>query len=590
MGIPIFSIESLFCCVSVLLVCGIICIVLKTPLVYFFKDKPGTRKIHQRTIPRAGGICISVTFCAVLCLWKSFSFPGFPHLSPLLFNVCLIVIVGILMIGFFDDWNSFAISKKAKFILECVIAAEVVLIFGMQFPEINVFGLLVVKNKLLLSLFSIFWIVGVANAVNISDGINGLAGTLMCISFVTVAFLAMHAHVPDLAVLSVIIVFCVVGFLVHNVSPARVFLGDTGSLFLGMLLSIFLMHLVVQLKGRFSIYIAFLIAGYPVLDLAMAMGRRFFRSALAGETLYQSIRAIPVGDSNHSHHRLIYRGLSHTQATVIISTLSATLCVAASYISLYQELKYAILIYMSIVVLWFFYELNYFHPIIMYVKRTFFGKSGNCRHRIGVIDADPVFRHALSRFRQRKFRFDFMNHQDFATSDPFHEMQLKAVTTSNEQFFIPAARARDTPRKFSKGMVLSVLKDLVISESGGGAPFTLNEVIRPENAVCSKKSQEFPPFTAIVINCRNAADFDDNLFLGRQLVEKMRYAVIMVMDLLPDGSNSSGDLPKEILFIRRPLYTPVFFDELYRLAKKRKITGSKGTFPNESAIFGKIAG
>ncbi len=519
-------ITAFFFCLAILLVFDLNWVLLRTRLVYLFKDKPGTRKIHQRTIPRAGGICIGISLCAVLCLWHFSSFPGFPRLSPLYFNVCLLVASGIFFIGVFDDTSSFSIKNRAKFLLEFVIALEIVFLFGVQFTEINIMGLFVLKNRLILSLLSILWMVGVANAFNIIDGIDGLAGTLACISFFTTALLALHAHDANIAILSLVIAGCTIGFLFHNVSPARVFLGDTGSLLLGMLLAFFLMDMVANPRVPFSINTAFLIAGIPILDVAVAMGRRFFRALLSGKGLVRSLRSITVADSEHTHHRLVYRGLSHTQATIVIGTLSATLCVAAIHINLFTEFKYALVIYMAVVVFWFLYELNFFDRFIVFAKFLIHKRSKALFHRIAVIDADPILHHALIRFRQRKFTFDFVSHQDMETRGTTGDLPLEAVSTPTEQFFITAIWAQDT-RKYSKEMISSVIKEWATEETGGATPGR-HKAARVRTAADLKRAQERRPFSALLINCRDANELDYKIALGRQLVKDLECAVIMM--------------------------------------------------------------
>jgi UDP-GlcNAc:undecaprenyl-phosphate GlcNAc-1-phosphate transferase len=587
MSNSVLLVTSLFFCLSILLVFDFIWLLLKTPLVYFFKDKPGTRKIHQRTIPRAGGICITVSFCIMLLIWKISGFNGFPHPSALFFNVCLLVTIGIFLVGFIDDTTSFVIMNKAKFLLEFLIAAEVVFLFGIHFPEINFFGLFVINNKILLIIFSIFWMVGIANALNIIDGIDGLAGTFACISFATIAVLAVHAHVADVAILCVILVGCIIGFLMHNVSPARVFLGDTGSLFLGMLLSLFLMYMVSQPKQPFSINTAFLIAGFPILDVAVAMGRRFFRAILGGRGWFQSIRAMAVADSEHTHHRLIYRGLNHTQATIIIATLSATLCVGAIHINLFEEFKYAIVVYMLVVLFWFLYELNFFDRIIVYIRFVLHQKTRKMPYRIGVIDADPILHHALIRFRQRKFSFDFMSHQELETRDAIQKLCLQPVANEDEQFFITATWASDT-RKYSREMINSVIRDWtksVVQE----ATQKREDSSEKEPAV-DRQSSNTRPHTVMLVNCRDTAEFYFKMSLVLQLLEEMQCAIIMVTDQLPDAAAIPKKLLRQIYFVKKPFYIPVFFKELYYLARQRENKWQSGAFPEEAVILKKIAG
>ena len=581
-------IASLFFFLALLLVFDFIWLLLKTPLVFFFKDKPGTRKIHQSTIPRAGGICIAITFCGMLCLWNFSSFNGFPHLSPLFLDVCLIITVGIFLVGFFDDSPSFVIRNRAKFLLEFLIAAEVVFLFGIKFSEINFFGIFFIKDKILLDVFSILWMVGVANALNIIDGIDGLAGTFSFIGFITVAILALHAQVTDVAVLCIMVAGCIVGFLMHNISPARVFLGDTGSLFLGMLLSLFLMYMVSQSKEPFSIITAFLIAGFPILDVAVAMGRRFFRAMLEGRGLIQSMRAITVADSEHTHHRLIYHGLNHTQATLIISTLTATLCLTAIYINFFEEFKYALMVYMLVVVIWFLYELNFFDRFIVYIRFILHQKAGKQPYKVGVVDADPILHHALIRFKQKKFSFDFISHQELESRDAIRQLRLQAVTGGNEQFFITATWARDT-RKYSREMINSVIKDWTKNVSQEAAE-SKNASAKGKNVDSAQPAQNTRPHTAILINCRDKAEFGPKLALGQQLLEEIQCTIIMVIDQVPEEVTLPRHQQNEIVFIKKPFYIPVFFKDLYVLARYRENRKPSGAFLEDAVIFKKIAG
>ena len=572
---------------AVFIVFDFIWLLLKTPLVFLFKDKPGTRKIHQRTIPRAGGVCIAVAFCCLLCLWNLSSFAGFPHLSPLFLNVSLVVAIGIFLIGFFDDATSFVILNKAKFLLEFLIAAEVVFLFGIQFPEINLFGVIVIKNKAVLGILSIFWMVGVANALNIIDGIDGLAGAFSCISFAAVAILAMHAQVADVAILCIIIVGCTIGFLMHNVSPARVFLGDTGSLFLGMLLSLFLMFMVSQPKRPFSINTAFLIAGFPILDVAVAMARRFFRARLERRGWMQSLRAITVADSEHTHHRLIYRGLNHTQATLIIATLTATLCITAIYINLFEEFKYALVVYMLVVVFWFLYELNFFDRIIVYIRIMLLRNARKQPYRVGVIDADPILHHSLIRFKQRKFCFDFISHQELESHDAIKKLRLQSVTNANEQFFMSATWASDT-RRYSRELIKSIIQEWAKSVPPDTAQ--IRTVSVEKNTVSAHQAQNISSHTAIVINCRDDAEFGLQLALGQQLLEEIRCTIIMVTDHMPGPVAIPRHQRNEIVFVKKPFYVPVFFKDLYVLARHRDANKPTGAFLSEATVLKRLAG
>jgi UDP-GlcNAc:undecaprenyl-phosphate GlcNAc-1-phosphate transferase len=578
-------ITTLFFCLAVLLVFDFIWLLLKTPIVFFFKDKPGTRKIHQQTIPRAGGICIAVSFCIMILFWKYSGFNGFPQLSTLFLNVCLIITIGIFLIGFFDDTTSFVILNKAKFLFEFLIAAEVVFLFGIHFKEINFFGLFFIRNEMFLHLFSIFWMVGIANALNIIDGIDGLAGTFSIISFLTIALLAMYANVAEIAILSIIIAGCTIGFLIHNISPARVFLGDTGSLLLGMLLSLFLMYMVAQPNQPFSINAAVLIVGYPILDVSVAMARRFFKAFLSGKGLFQSLRAIAVADSDHTHHRLIYRGLSHTQATLIIATLSATLCVAAVHVNLFMEFKYAIIIYMLLVVSWFLYELNFFDRTIVYIRIILRHKTRKMPYKIGVIDADPVLHHALIHFPQRKFIFEFISQQELATVDAIQKKRLQSVRDSDDQFIVSETWATDT-RKISKKIINEVVFEMRAHarEEGQIRKETAEHKIAPVY-----RSSSATPHLAMVVNCRDVVELNQKKTLVVRLLQEMKCAVIIVTDQIPDSNGFPCELLRQLIFVKKPFYVPVFFKELFQLAKRWAGRGSAGILLRDALILKTIA-
>lgn len=571
-----------FFCITILLSFASILLLLKTPLVYFFKDKPGTRKIHQRAIPRAGGICVAIAFGAILLIWHSVPFQYFPSLPSNFFHICLIVTIGIVLVGFFDDTTSFVILNKAKFLIEFLIAVEIVVLFGIQFSSINFFGIFTISNKLLLSVISIFWMVGVANAFNIIDGIDGLAGTISLISFISTGILSFHANMPEIGILCIIIAGCILGFLYHNISPARVFLGDTGSLFFGMILSILLMYLVSQAKSPMSINTAFLIAGFPILDVAVAMTRRFLRALLDGRGLTRAFKSITIADSEHTHHRLIYRGLSHTQATLIIATLSATLCIAGIYINMFEEFKFVLVIYVLVVVFWFLYELNFIDRFIVYIRFLLRQKAPKPDYRIGVIDADSVLHHALIHFKQRKFSFDFISHQEVENNDSIRRLRLQEVKNSNKQFFISATWASDT-RKFSREMINAVIGDWAINAATGKQYGTDG---RKKKSAMDIDFSSFKPHTAIVINCRNANELEQKMVLGQQLGGEMRCAIIMITEHLPNIENAATkNLAKNMIFVRKPFYSPVFFKELFQLALQWNKLGSPGNALEESIIM-----
>ncbi|MDD5676171.1 MAG: MraY family glycosyltransferase [Chitinivibrionales bacterium] len=565
--------SVVFFFLSALLVFDFIWVLLKTPLVYFFKDKPGVRKIHQRTIPRAGGLCIAGSFLLVLCLWNYCAPENLPHLSPSLYELCLFVTLCIVAVGFFDDTVSFIIVNKAKFLLEIFIAAEIVFFFKIQFPEVNLFGF-TITNKALLAGMSIFWIVAVANAMNIIDGIDGLAGMVALIAFSTVGILMVQAHAAGLVIICIFLCGGIVGFLFHNVSPARVFLGDTGSLFLGMLLALLLILLVSSSPIKFSVSTALLIAGFPLLDVSVAMGRRAVRSRLAGRGWLQSLRAMSVADSEHIHHRLVYRGLNHTQATLIISILYTSMCATAVLIYFYSESKYYLVSYMGVVVVCFLYELNFFDRFLGFARRRLHRKNRFRLYRIGVVDADSVLHHALINYRQRIFSIEFISRQEIETG-PLHPREpLQPVINVDQQFLMSTDWGGDT-RQFSKPAFVS-------HDSAGimGAVADGGAMYRDFTAEGTAMA-----YSVLLINCRKGEENDQKLALGRRLLNEKSYTIIIATEDVPEGAFAKGSSQRQIFFLKKPFYVPVLFSDLYRLTERSIDTGELVTIVKDLEVL-----
>ena len=239
----------------------------------------------------------------------------------------------------------------------------------------------------------------------------------------------------------------------HNMSPARVFLGDTGSLLLGMILSVLLIYLVGAHETGFSAATLFFVAGFPIIDVSVAMIRRFFRSFFADKGIYQSIRAMTVADSEHTHHRLVYRGLNHTQSVLILATFSATLCIAAILIRLFPGYKYFFEVYSAIIIVSFLYRLNYFDRFTKAIRNRIHHGNKKGLFRIGVVDA-AVFYHAMINYNQRKFSMEFISRTEINANDSILGVQLQPAMHLHDQFMIssiwPTIRGKFLPHLFPR--------------------------------------------------------------------------------------------------------------------------------------------
>ncbi|WP_027415173.1 glycosyltransferase family 4 protein [Aneurinibacillus terranovensis] len=287
--------------------------VLATPLVKRFAiyigavDKPNHRKVHQRLMPRLGGLAIYLGFSIAYLLSFRFS----PETMGIFLGGSIIVLVGAL-----DD--RFELSPKVK-LLGQVVAALVVVHYGLTIQLINLpfEGILSFDSGWLATLITVFWIIGITNAVNLIDGLDGLAAGVSGIATAAMLVMALIMGNTLVALYCVILLGGIIGFLFYNFHPAKIFMGDTGALFLGFNLS------ALSLMGfkdvtLFSFIMPILILGVPLSDTLFAMLRRYINK-----------RPISVADKEHLHHCLLAMGFSHRGAVLVIYGISTVFAIAA---------------------------------------------------------------------------------------------------------------------------------------------------------------------------------------------------------------------------------------------------------------------
>jgi UDP-GlcNAc:undecaprenyl-phosphate GlcNAc-1-phosphate transferase len=370
-----------------------------SPLARHFGDAPDHRKVHQSIVPRIGGMGIILSFLIVVGMLALLGSPYLPLPSGPYFKSILFAAAFMLVAGTVDDLRP--LNFKIKFLLQFALAAGVVLILDQEFDTFAVLGHRFELGALG-PLITIFFIVGVMNAFNLIDGIDGLAGGVSLCGLGAIAVMS-HANgrLPTY-LLCMILMGSVLGFLRFNFSrPHKMFLGDAGSQFLGTMLA--LMAIRVQemgLTGR-SMLVPLLIVGYPLLDVGVAMVRRFNcgrRRGLAGRFLRMF-----VADNEHLHHRLIYLGLSHLQSTFLLLILAGSLGATAIILSrIGWPLKGLVLAYLAMSILLILNRLGY---IGLRPWLTMPRAQAEPSRIVGVIEPDEVFFHSLTSFKQDKFRF-----------------------------------------------------------------------------------------------------------------------------------------------------------------------------------------
>lgn len=289
-------------------------------------DVPGERKVHVAAIPRVGGFAMVAGVVVSMFLWVD---EGDLYLS------ILSAIIVLSIFGFFDDTRD--LDYRLKFLGQ-IIAACLVIFFGdVRLDVMPFFGYDPVSPILSISVTLIF-IVGVTNAINLSDGLDGLAGGISLISLGAIGVMAYMSGAGHMLNLAVAVMGCVFGFLRYNTYPARIFMGDTGSQFLGFILAVLSIILTQQVNQAMSPVVPLLLLGVPIIDTLWVMGQRI-----------KSGKSPFVADKNHIHHRLINLGMAHYEAVTFVYMAQFAFVVSA-YLLRYESDATVFVAYIALVV------------------------------------------------------------------------------------------------------------------------------------------------------------------------------------------------------------------------------------------------
>lgn len=289
---------------------GVILLAAKTGAM----DAPDARKVHKKPIPRIGGIGIYIAFMAGMLVVMSMNVltEEVSHeLIGLLFGGSLIVLLGIV-----DDYKN--LPAKVKLVGQIIAATVLVVVFDVRIDFItDPFG-----DYLFLEFMAIpatiFWIVGLTNTVNLIDGLDGLAAGVSTIACITIFLVALQQDILLVAVLTAALAGAAMGFLYYNFNPARIFMGDSGSMFLGYMLAGISIIGAVKCAATIALIVPILALGLPILDTAFAIVRRY----RGGVPIFKP-------DKGHLHHRLLDLGFTQRQAVLLMYVISALLGLSA---------------------------------------------------------------------------------------------------------------------------------------------------------------------------------------------------------------------------------------------------------------------
>lgn len=269
-------------------------------------DKPDKRKVHTQVMPRLGGLAIYLaTMLAIVC-----SMPITRDLLGILLGGTWIVIVGVL-----DD--KYSLPARVKLAGQ-VIAAVILVAFDVKIEWLNnPFGGYFYLEYLSVP-FTVFWVISFINVVNLIDGLDGLAAGVSGIASITVILVAVHQGYFPVATLTAALAGGIIGFIHYNFNPATIFMGDTGSMFIGYMLAAISIFGAVKSAATIALLVPAIALGLPIMDTAFAILRR-----------YSNGRPIFQPDKGHLHHRLLAMGLSQRQAVLLMYGISIVLCLAA---------------------------------------------------------------------------------------------------------------------------------------------------------------------------------------------------------------------------------------------------------------------
>lgn len=280
--------------------------VIKLAFKFGVTDQPNNRKVHDKAMPYLGGLAIFLGVASGYFTSGIFS----EEITGITVSGILILILGLL-----DD--KYDISPLLKLIGQ-IIAALIVVKTGLTIEILNIPFVGEFDLGIWAYPITVFWIVAITNAINLIDGLDGLAAGISSIVISTIAIMAAINGNFMILTISVIVLGSTFGFLFFNFHPAKIFMGDAGALFLGYCIAILSLLGLYKSVTLFSFIVPIIIIGVPVFDTTFAIIRRIANK-----------KPISSPDKGHLHHRLLMLGLSHKQTVLVMYGLSIVFSITA---------------------------------------------------------------------------------------------------------------------------------------------------------------------------------------------------------------------------------------------------------------------
>jgi UDP-GlcNAc:undecaprenyl-phosphate GlcNAc-1-phosphate transferase len=304
-----FILTYLCSCILAVVITPIVIAVGRKLRIY---DSPTARKVHTGQIPRIGGVAIflssTLLVMTVLFLDNAIGdrFRGIQ--TQIIALLCAATF--IFLVGFVDDVRG-GIRVRYKLMAQ-IAAAGVMCLVGVRIESLNFANLFTLRFGLVSFPLTILWIIGITNAVNLMDGLDGLAAGICAIACTVIAVFALVRGELVLAVMMLALVGSLSGFLFFNFNPARIFMGDCGSMFLGFMLGSTSIMCAMKSGTIVALALPAVVLGLPIFDTAFSILRR-----------YLSRWAITSPDRGHLHHRLLDMGLRHRHVVIIMYVITA---------------------------------------------------------------------------------------------------------------------------------------------------------------------------------------------------------------------------------------------------------------------------
>jgi len=303
-------------------------------------DYPRARKVHRQPLPRWGGIGLYAGFFSAMALLYLLA-PSFKTLlgygsGELLKQFTGIIFGGslVFILGLVDDKKS--VLAPVKFCVQ-IIAAYIAMDYGVRISGLSLplFNGFVTFPIIVGQIVTVFWIIGFMNTINLADGLDGLAGGIVAIAggtFFVVALLQsdiklilLSRQLMFAAVLSAALAGACIGFLIYNFNPAKVFMGDSGALFLGFLLASISTIGTLKTTAVMALFIPIVVVALPILDVALSI----FRRMRQGMGLMQP-------DKDHIHHRLLRFGWTHREVVLLMYIFTLMLSIGSILLTVFK--------------------------------------------------------------------------------------------------------------------------------------------------------------------------------------------------------------------------------------------------------------